>query len=566
MNHRAGSDGNERQTSTNQSTQSRLEGQETEKSPSGGFQSYHRPMRKGTVLSKSPPDNQFTATTGLRGPHVNEADGTGVIAIGMALGSPTEGRISSGTGWQPQFVTTVTAAKDTNQDEQQAKDGLSRSKSRKWGIFGRSKSKRIKNSDQPEQDSSPTTVPARWASTSAGARGMRQTDSREANFSPKKKSLGRSFTEPTVSDSKWSPQVSSPEASMRTPLDSTLTPKRESAAETANSANQEPMLHVEIPDVTLERYSVMFAGLLERRSATSLLARRQVTQDKLRALRDDGNSQKDIQPSRRKHSADRDLPPIPPLRLESLKAPRSQQSSSRLRSNTSPAIMGTPSKETFADSHQHDGEKSRSPHIVRLASVKGSNPLIGSGIPSSASDRPQLRSKFHIQSPTHEPSGSKSTINSSIDLSERDLEEGGLSPPPAQRHGHTAAIKTGNPSQTTKPSPPLSLQQHTRSTRYTTSTDAQGSLSMSMSSLSEEEPDEDQDKAVQDAIEISIARQISVSRDQRRMLGPLQMHPIEGRRLAETKSSTPRLVDPRSDPSSPFAGHRNSERVVLERV
>lgn len=530
-----------------------------------GFQSYHRPMRRGTVLSRSPPDNQYPSATGLRGPHVNEADGTGIIPIGMALGSPTEERGSRGNVWQPRVETTVIAAREDSQDEQQTKDGLSRSKSRKWGIFGRSKSKRVKNNDRamdsPDQLTSPSDTPTRGTPTSAASRGPRYTDLRDTNVSPRAKALGRSLTEPTGSESKWSPQVGSPQAKTQTTPDSTRTPNREPVSEGSNPIKQEPILDVEIPNITLDRYSVMFANLLERRSATSLLARRQVTQDKIRALREEvssSGSQNEILRSGRKQSMDRDLPPIPSLRLEPLQTTRKYHQSSRSRSNTSPAIMGTPSKETFTDSHLRDGEKGKSPHIVRLASVKGSKPTVGSGI-STQGDRPQLRSKFHIQSPTHQHSGSKSTIASSVDLSENDMEEGGLSPPPARSHSY----KKGNPSQSD--SSPLTLQKATRSTVYTTSTTGvQGSLSLS--SLSGEEPDEYEDKAVQDAVEISIARQISVSREQRRMLGPLQMHPIEGRRIAETKSSTPRLVDPKLDPSSPSAGHRNSERVVLERV
>jgi hypothetical protein len=310
----------------------------------------------------------------------------------------------------------------------------------------------------------------------------------------------------------------------------------------------------------------MFAGLLERRSATSLLARRQVTQDKLRALREEGGIgigvQEDAQRSRRQNSEPRDLPPVPPLHLESLQVSRSEHPGSRVRSNTSPAAMDTPSKERFADPFQHEGEISHPSHIVRLASVKGSSPM-STGRPSFTSNRPQLISKFHKQSPIHEPSGSKSTINSSIDLSEKESEQGGLSPPPGLAHAHNSAITTSPGSQYMKQSSPPSSQQTTRSTRHTASTsDAQGSLSLS--SLSEEELDKEQEKAMQDAVQVSIARQISVSREQRRMLGPLQMHPIEGRRLAETKSSRPRLVDPKKDPSSPSAGYRKSERVVLE--
>ncbi|KHN98210.1 uncharacterized protein MAM_03971 [Metarhizium album ARSEF 1941] len=528
-----------------------------------GLQQYRRPMRRGTFLSRSPPDKKFSAVTGLRGLDVSEADATGIIPIGMALGSPSPERGSCGTRWQPQVTTTVTAGKGGSQDEQQTKDGLSRSKSRKWSIFGRSRSKRVKNSDRamdsPDQVTTPSETPTRGTPTSAGFRGPGHTDFREANPSPKPKALGRSFTEPMASEPTWYPQVVSPPAKTQTATDGTRPRQREPIRKNINTFSGEPFLDVEIPNITLDRYSVMFASLLERRSATSLLARRQVTQDKIRALREEAagpGHRSAVSRTRRKQSVDRDLPPIPSLRLEPLQATRKNRPKFHHRSNTSAGIMYTPSKETFTDSHARDGEQGKSSHIVRLASLKGREASIGSGI-SQQGHRPHLRSRFHIRSPTHKHSGSKSPTNSSFDLSDEYLEEGGLSPPPAR--GHSQRIVNSSQS---KKCPPT-LQQAT--TAPIPSTPAfQGSPSPS--SPLGEELDEDEDKAVQDAVKISIARQISVSREQRRMLGPLQMHPTEGKRIAETKSSTPRLVDPRVDPSSPSAGCRKSEWVVLESV
>lgn len=95
--------------------------------------------------------------------------------------------------------------------------------------------------------------------------------------------------------------------------------------------------------------------------------------------------------------------------------------------------------------------------------------------------------------------------------------------------------------------------------------------------------DED-DAALKAAVEISIARQISISRQQRNLLrtttttaaaagaaramrsasvkmamNPLAGNPVVGR-VAETKLAMPRLVD------SQFLQHRKSERVVLEAI
>jgi hypothetical protein len=85
-------------------------------------------------------------------------------------------------------------------------------------------------------------------------------------------------------------------------------------------------------------------------------------------------------------------------------------------------------------------------------------------------------------------------------------------------------------------------------------------------------------------VEISIARQISISRQQRKMLQPLQTtftvsrprrspektSPMpmiavgKNERLAETKSATPTLITPIETLSSQLAQHRKSERIVLE--
>lgn len=90
------------------------------------------------------------------------------------------------------------------------------------------------------------------------------------------------------------------------------------------------------------------------------------------------------------------------------------------------------------------------------------------------------------------------------------------------------------------------------------------------------------DSALKAAVEISIARQISISRQQRHLLRPLQTTKggsIKGRvspsrspislnrneKLSETKNSTPTLVHPEETFDSQLqARNRKSERIVLD--
>lgn len=79
------------------------------------------------------------------------------------------------------------------------------------------------------------------------------------------------------------------------------------------------------------------------------------------------------------------------------------------------------------------------------------------------------------------------------------------------------------------------------------------------STSSDQEPD-------QDPVQMSIARQISVSRRQQAMLDMLYKQKSAGKRLNETKTSTPRIFNPWQEPELSPALHRMSERVVVEDV
>lgn len=496
-----------------------------------------------------------------------DSEETGVIAIGMAVSSPVihQDSFAPSSAWQPGTVTTITASKQDKSEAlvEQASNGLTRTKSRKWGLFSRSKSKRGKDSERPLQVSSPTNL-SRTAASANELGHIRPKDELDLVSGPKGKSLGRSLTDAKRHYPEFSFQKSSPGLDAKT---RTTSPEPATVPAQAQDRLREPLLNVDIPDISLERYSVMFAGLLEHRSTSSLLARRQDTQDRLRALRQEQSSQvtpRDPQTVRRTDSINRDLPPLPPLRLETSQVKEAHVSNNRGRSNTSPAVF-VPSKEKSLTSEKVNIGTPNSPHVMRFASVKAKK---GSYMPDETSKHQgpqlQLRSKFHTQSSRQGLSPSRMVFGSA-EGSEKESEH--TSPAPRSANAYKTKISyhteaSASPSTSTSGSNGL---QPVITARYKATPDVQASLSSSLSSLSGDEPDEvGSGSAVQDAVQVSIARQISISRKQRNMLGPLQMNPIECQRAADTKLSTPRLITPQDNPSSPLAAYRKSERTVLD--
>jgi hypothetical protein len=99
---------------------------------------------------------------------------------------------------------------------------------------------------------------------------------------------------------------------------------------------------------------------------------------------------------------------------------------------------------------------------------------------------------------------------------------------------------------------------------------------------------DESDPNLKSAVEISIARQISISQQQRQLLQPLKTDisrpggretspagsggksPVrkltvgKNERLGEAKSATPTLIHPGEKFDSPLAQHRKSERIVVE--
>ncbi|GAW21567.1 hypothetical protein ANO14919_110900 [Xylariales sp. No.14919] len=364
-----------------------------------------------------------------------------------------------------------------------------------------------------------------------------------------------------------------------------------------SSSAVKPLLNVEIPDVRLERYSVMFDGVLK--SNPSLLSRRQATMPKLKSIEDAverGEREKPHGVTRRATS------PRAATRSSGLALfPTSKQNhnhmppklSPRLRSNTSPALLPSPSKATF----------DRITPSYRRPSVEESS---------------SLKPPRYVPHHHDEKRGIAVTVHS-------DTTEQNTPPQPHQFNNDQSNLILDSPSeiesvddevitsQVWKPVayqlPPepkwqmISPSQNTPSTASSyTSSNRKRSPSLASSHITR--PSEDSDDASylhnmsnsgakMTPVELSIARQISMSREQRKLLQPLRTGPPpppvssgrrpsraspartspmtgvavgESGRIAETKTSTPTLVHPPDmlDSHLTLAQHRRSERVVLE--
>lgn len=121
-----------------------------------GYTSYHIPIRgKPPTPDSSPKSRSKNTEVHLRvstPESIQEASETGVIAIGMALGSPTATQTAIATPWHTQSPPAPwTVGPDIPSSP--PPQPLTRSRSRRWALFGRSKSKRAKDPDGRPQRS-----------------------------------------------------------------------------------------------------------------------------------------------------------------------------------------------------------------------------------------------------------------------------------------------------------------------------------------------------------------------------------------------------------------------------
>ncbi|KAF4985127.1 hypothetical protein FDECE_16796 [Fusarium decemcellulare] len=605
----------------------------------------------------SPRSSELTRVTMVRTStpdSIGDSTETGVIAIGMAIGSPTQaGEHAPVMAWNPQRAMNAAAeipepAPEPVEDTQQ--------KARKWGLF-RSKSKRAVKPVQPQRvmtdtPNLSTTSLSSGAPASTPGLPVRSTSLADhARKTPKHKPIViRSQTEPTIiepAESTVETPVPTPaQAPMSVPTSAEMKPlspgkltkerpvtertpsKEVKSKETSGGIGRKmslralrgdsarrraekaaaaqppspppmppmpamatipqitgPLLDIEIPSIKMERYSVMFNNVLQPQgSASSLLARRQATLDRLKTISDQiTNEGQDDSRQRRASSPQPQPSPVflDPTMSKPLPSPR-------LRSNTYPAQSLSPMDASFQD----EAQEARVIQVSKARDVNRDNSSPNSQIklvskfnkrPGALSPEKQNLTPARQGSPPSPIARSKQPSPFTPDTSSLILDS------PENTDDETG---TQVPKKKPQPSPEPTWQMVSPPASITSST-AEASKRLSPQSLASPEsitvtmpPETDPEEALRNAVEISIARQISVSHQQRKMLHPLKSNPsvrrrIDGspdgpagayipieknERLSETKTATPVLVHPRELAHSPDAWqmHRKSERVILE--
>ncbi|CAJ2501943.1 Uu.00g047960.m01.CDS01 [Anthostomella pinea] len=365
-----------------------------------------------------------------------------------------------------------------------------------------------------------------------------------------------------------------------------------------SSVSAGPLLTVDIPDITMERYSVMFGSVLQPPPSQSLLARRQATVKKLKSIKDTIEHEEEkkyhVQPRREtspqpvtRSPAFALFPPTPSSRPKQLHPLRQSQHS---RSNTSPATLPSPSRATFE------------------GSAYGQRPSIDEGSGLNSLKHPpahhQKKGKLNIATlakgreqnttPVSQLGNGQSSLlrESPTDMDSPEYEVVTVEQlrPNAQHMQAEPRWQQISPSQLT-----LSTASSATSDRKRSPSLASSAHTHVTSSSDLDDPAVVVETAKMTAVEMSIARQISISQQQREMLRPLRTAspacPAPGKarpspfrsttststatspvalsigkneRLAETKTLTPILVHPSATLDSQLAQHRKSEFIVLE--
>uniref|UniRef100_A0A0D2XW51 Uncharacterized protein n=1 Tax=Fusarium oxysporum (strain Fo5176) TaxID=660025 RepID=A0A0D2XW51_FUSOF len=311
-------------------------------SKKGNVTAFHIPIH-GRLPSPehSPRTSSLTRTTWVRTSTPDsmiDSGETGVIAVGMAIGSPTQMGDFAPAPWNPQNRAMNAVVDIPEPIPEPAPEPVddTQQKARKWGLF-RSKSKRATRPEKPQRS---MTESVNTSTTSLGSSGMPTSapaDQSSRKMPKHKPIVIRSQTEPIISEpaqtiaevpqsvptsaeakpispgklTKEKPALqrkASKEAKLKDPgsggigrkmslrgLRGDSSKKRSEKAIAPPPSSPPPMpaiphslLDVEIPSIKMDRYSVMFNSVLQppQGSASSLLARRQATLDHLKSVKD----------------------------------------------------------------------------------------------------------------------------------------------------------------------------------------------------------------------------------------------------------------------------------------
>ncbi|KAI1779756.1 hypothetical protein F4818DRAFT_152248 [Hypoxylon cercidicola] len=568
--------------------------------PGAGFNPYTFARGQLPTPERSPRSSpRKAAIPAVRMPTPDSLNDGRFAEIGMALGSPTKPPSSGSRPPQaslryrqasaPSIVSPVSRISTVESIEKP----LPRKQSGKWKLFSRFGKKQSDHShpepheqqDAPRSEQLPDIASQPWYDTK-----MERSHTVNSRGTARHKPIVvRSQTMPYDADSSAQEAKSKPhdrktkETFGRIPI--ALDHKPTSSG---------PLLDVEIPDITMERYSVMFGSVLQPQHQPSLLARRQATMQKLKTI--DDAIEKEEEEKHHYHIPRRAtspqpgtmspsfalFPPNPPHRLANTPV---STASPRLRSNTSPALFRSPSKTTFEYFTPHQRRPSKTEPKIHNHKEPAVHPNQKGKLTIATLARArEQQAAAAARENQFSPDSSSLILESPTEMSSPEFE--------VVRSEAVRAPASYMQSPKWQMVTPPQVTPSTASTAMTSDRKPPPSspASSAQSDLTGTSVDVDDDllenSANMNPVELSIARQISVSRQQRKLLKPLQTGPTalrprpspskttpvpkiamgKNERLAETKSSTPTLVTPEDSFNSPLAQHRKSERVVLERA
>lgn len=580
----------------------------------GGYQAYRLGMRSNGLPTPEPspdrmPSPPLLSSIPSRMPTPNSIS-SGEIQIGMALGSPTTYAPSPLAGWQPQqqmqqqtqpsqLLQTFTPPRDTYSPltrQRTPEPTIQRQKTQKRKFFGSlfGIKKQVEPAKTPEPfDTNYTTFAT--ISNSSLHRSGETTPLRSNTVSAKKTSKS---IKPTLARSRTETDMENAVDEARTKMPD-LKPANIQTGPVAISApvlslGGPGFLDVEIPDIRLERYSIMFSGVLNpqgagNRNSSSLLARRQATLEKLKNINDkivDEETEGNKSPVRRspspqvsKSPAFSLFPPPPQIRQTGV--------SPRLRSNTSPALLSSPSRTSFDTNHAAETRLRKEAKRVTIISPRTMDERNrAANVEKLREQQIQMQKAEQARSAAHTFGPEESALfldSPQSDVS--DVEEiiPRVDSLPLRPRIQEPQWEIISPPSTSSPSETSSTTtKRTTSTTSSSASSVQTNVTRPSMEKSNYDDDDGEDAALKAAVEISIARQISISRQQRNLLRTttttglpasngapkMMMRSVSARvtplgnglpnRVIETKQSMPRLVDMHRNQ------YRKSERVVLE--
>ena len=568
---------------------------------------------------------------------------SGEIQIGMALGSPSHAP-DSYSGWQPQEVASFQPPRQATQQAttQQARalalasldpvqpttpPTVQRQKTQRrklFGLFGSKKNSEAKASEASSLSSSPTivvvsnSIEAQYPfGETTPIRSNTVADRKTARHQP---IIIRSNTEPAVQTPVEAPRTyrsykaTSPNPSFNSSLEPnnsgpsvgsipSITTTTTTTTSTTTSSTGGPFLDVEIPSIKMERYSVMFDSLLNPQGSSSLLARRQATLEKLKSINDKIVQEEEQRQKLRQRRATSPQPTKSPAFTLFPPTERHQTSSplTPRRSNTSPAHLPSPSQLNFDRNHHHGRRERKTVTIVSPREADQRSP------PAAAPHEQEVihpgpESDFHFG-----PEESGLVLDSPQSMGEHDHPISDFGDPNEVVPHAVPMRPTVQEPQWQMFSPPASSAGSSVMTGTTrrSPTSSASSVHTHITRPSVDTNDGVGDNALKTAVEISIARQISISRQQRTLLRPMKTavatapaapssrprlaqipaasagaqvraaagaSPIrkgalgQNERVAATRYATPTVVVPTETMHSQLAQHRKSERVVVEAI